>query len=285
MLMLFHNAPEEVCAVSLDKVLRLEKIQNGQIEMLGGKRSMQYRKHQLPLIALQDRAHVGLLDKDAEQIVLVMEHNGHEVGLLGAMPTDIVEERIKMDHVHKQQGIVGSSIIRGKTTLMIDAEELFSDLYRIEKKKHAIGRKSDLTSTEKIWDATILLAEDSDFFRKQIALFLEESGFKVITAHDGESAWGLLQKKSTQVNIVVTDVEMPRMNGLELTQKIRRSKEYSDLPIIAVTTLAEEEDVRRGKDAGVNEYLVKLDKAALLESIKNILQFDSKILNQDRDGE
>jgi len=68
---------------------------------------------------------------------------------------------------------------------------------------------------------TILLAEDSDFFRSQLKRFLEGDGYSVLDAADGELAWGLLQQNLEKVQLLVTDVEMPNLTGLDLTRRIR----------------------------------------------------------------
>jgi two-component system, chemotaxis family, sensor kinase CheA len=68
--------------------------------------------------------------------------------------------------------------------------------------------------------------------------------------------------------MVMTDIEMPEMDGLELTRKIKTSTQYGHLPVIALTTLADAEDVARGKAAGIEEYLIKLDRERLVDCVR-----------------
>jgi two-component system chemotaxis sensor kinase CheA len=72
--------------------------------------------------------------------------------------------------------------------------------------------------------------------------------------------------------MLVTDIEMPNMNGFELTKKIRGDSQYSKLPIIALTTLASAEDVAKGKAVGVDEYHIKLDKERLMVSVHDYIK-------------
>ena len=118
---------------------------------------------------------------------------------------------------------------------------------------------------------TVLLVDDSLTTRILERSILESAGFVVIVAGDGVEAWELLQDR--QVDLVVSDVEMPRMNGFELTEAIRKSNRFRELPVVLVTALATQEDRTRGLDAGASAYLVKsaFDQQNLLETIGQLL--------------
>jgi two-component system, chemotaxis family, sensor kinase CheA len=268
-LLLFHNGPNEPCAVPLDLVQRIERITPGQVERLGNHRTMQYRGSSLPLVTLCDAATVGSLDEEKDLIVLVSSANGHEVGLLGAMPVDVIETRAAIDQsTHRQKGIAGSAIINDRTTLIADLYELVDAVHP----DWGAARTELRAAAIKSGDAkTVLLAEDSDFFRAQVKKYLEEDGFKVLAAPDGEAAWELLLKNLDTVRVVVTDIEMPRLTGLGLAARIRADDRTAKLPIIAVTSLAGDEDVARGQAVGVNEYQVKLDRDKLLSSVHGMM--------------
>jgi two-component system, chemotaxis family, sensor kinase CheA len=117
----------------------------------------------------------------------------------------------------------------------------------------------------------ILLAEDSITTRIQEKRILEGAGYEVIAAVDGFDAWSQLSRYN--FDAVVSDIMMPIMTGLELTQKIRSSKSFATLPVILVTTLSSEEDRRRGLEAGADAYLSKpeFDQTVLLECLERLL--------------
>ena len=119
---------------------------------------------------------------------------------------------------------------------------------------------------------TILVAEDSDFFRGQIQRLIEGVGYKVLTADDGQSAWEMLDSHASEISLVTTDIEMPRLDGLGLTKRIRADSRFTELPIIALSTLASEEEMAHGLAMGLSEYQVKLDQDQLLESIGKALR-------------
>jgi two-component system, chemotaxis family, sensor kinase CheA len=103
----------------------------------------------------------------------------------------------------------------------------------------------------------LLLVEDSLIIRTQMQRLLKTAGYDITIAENGLQGWQKVQEQ--EFNIVLSDVEMPHMNGLEMTAKIRQHSQYSQLPIVLITTLASPEDKRRGKEAGANAYLTKGD--------------------------
>jgi two-component system chemotaxis sensor kinase CheA len=101
---------------------------------------------------------------------------------------------------------------------------------------------------------------------------MEKEGFNVIEAEDGAIAWDLLEKNADKIALVVTDIEMPNMDGFTLTKKIKSNPKFSHLAVIALTTLAGEEDIAKGKQVGIDDYQIKLDREKLMRSIHDFLQ-------------
>jgi two-component system, chemotaxis family, sensor kinase CheA len=119
--------------------------------------------------------------------------------------------------------------------------------------------------------ATILVAEDSITTRVLEVTILKEAGYNVIAAEDGEKAWELLCKNT--VDAVVSDIDMPSINGFELTRKIRTADTLKDLPIILLTARETPADKVKGLDVGANYYIEKgrFDQSGLLDIIKSLL--------------
>ena len=271
-LLLFHNAPDEVCATPLDTVLRVERVTPSQVEMVGGRRTLQYRGQSLPLVTLADAAQVKPIGDARELAVIVSNVHGREVGLLGAMPVDVIETKAAIDQsTHRQKGIAGSTIIRERTTLITDLFELVDVVYPEWGEAKASERAAEFPASGEETAAggpAVLLAEDSDFFRAQVKRYLQDDGYNVFDAPDGEAAWELLLLHVDEVKVVVTDIEMPRLTGLELAARIRGDERTDKLPVIAVTSLAGEEDIAKGKAIGIDDYQVKLDRDKLLASVR-----------------
>lgn len=267
----FRNAPEEHCAVPLDLVARVELIDASEIEEVGGRRVIKYRGGTLPVFSLDQATNVHMLDQSGELVVVVFLMAGHEIGLLAKAPVDAVEARVVVDtFTLKQPGISGSAIIGGHTTIIVDIHEL---IQTVQPDWFTVRGSIEIPhDADEVGVPHLLLVEDSDFFRNQVKKFIEGDGYTVETAEDGAIAWSMLTADPDKYDLVVTDIEMPNMDGFELTQLIRADERFSLTPIMALTSLAGEEDVARGKALGIDEYQVKLDKERLLQAIYDCLQ-------------
>jgi len=126
-------------------------------------------------------------------------------------------------------------------------------------------------AAEKAAKRSVLVVEDSITSRALLKNILEAAGYDVKTAVDGVD--GFTQLRSGAFDIVVSDVEMPRMNGFDLTARIRDDKKFSELPVILVTALESRQDKERGVDVGANAYIVKssFDQSNLLEVIQRLV--------------
>jgi two-component system chemotaxis sensor kinase CheA len=195
--------------------------------------------------------------------VVVFSFAGREIGLLIREVIDIHTTSATIDGtLFRQTGVIGSLIIEGKTTRLLDLYELTSAAHpdwvvRKEVPKVEAGQRA----------TTILLAEDSDFFRSRMTEIFESAGYAVVACPDGAAAWQALQDPSQTFDFVVTDLEMPHVDGFELIRRVRQHPSVAHLPVFAVSSLASEEDQQRAREAGVDEYHIKLDREALVSAV------------------
>jgi two-component system chemotaxis sensor kinase CheA len=251
----------------LNLVERIEKVKAQDIETVGGKRVMKYRGGTLPLFSIDEVATVRPLAESENLLVIVFVVANREIGLLAIGPVDALECSLDVDgSTLKQTGIMGSMIINDHTTQLVDVYQIVQTLNPSWFETEAVAESSEGNGP------MILFAEDSKFFRNQVKGSMEEQGYTVLEAEDGAIAWKMLQDQGDQIRIVVTDIEMPNMNGFELTKRIKGHPAFSHLPVIALTTLAGDEDVQRGHDVGIDDYQIKLDREKLLKSISTHLK-------------
>jgi two-component system chemotaxis sensor kinase CheA len=145
-------------------------------------------------------------------------------------------------------------------------------LLKSARKYGGVPVRSEASSTAQPRSArSILVAEDSITSRMLLKSILESAGYLVKTAVDGMEAYTLL--RSEKFDLVVSDVEMPRLNGFDLTARIRSDHTLAELPVVLVTALESRDDRERGIDVGANAYLVKssFDQSDLIEAVRRLV--------------
>ena len=165
------------------------------------------------------------------------------------------------------RNIAGATVLgSGKAVPILNA----ADLLKSAMKLSATARRAVTADNEPAHTKTILVVEDSITSRMLLKSILESSGYEVRTAVDGLDAWATLH--SEDFDLVVSDVEMPRLNGFDLTARIRSDPKLAGKPVVLVTALSTREDRERGIDVGANAYIVKssFDQGNLLEAIRRL---------------
>jgi two-component system chemotaxis sensor kinase CheA len=264
-LLLFTNAPNEQFGIPMALIARIERIRVEQIDTVGGAEVLQYRGTTLPLIGLENHIKADPRPASEHYFVAVFHNAGREVGLIVPHLIDIRQVPGNLDKTtFCEPGVLGSAIVDGKTTRLVD-------ILTLTRQAHPewFGKEAEAGSASGA-ALRILFAEDSDFFRKQVTSFLENDGYEVVPCEDGAVAWETLQNSETRFDIVLTDIEMPELDGLGLARHIRADSRFAGLPIVAVTSLAGDEDQQRGHEAGIDEYQVKLDRELLLGTLRRI---------------
>lgn len=154
----------------------------------------------------------------------------------------------------------------GQVALILNVADLLKSARKLAGSAVRVAERPQMTRAR-----TILVAEDSITSRMLIKGILESAGYRVKTAVDGLDAFALL--RGEQFDLVVSDVEMPRLNGFELTARIRADNKMAELPVVLVTALEARQDRERGIDVGANAYLVKssFDQSNLLEAVGRLI--------------
>jgi two-component system chemotaxis sensor kinase CheA len=262
--LLFTNHPREHFAVSMDVVARIERIRTDQIDSVGGQELVQYRQSSVPLLRLENVITARPPEAQSWVYVIVFSISGKEVGLVAPRLEDIRRVPTNVDTLTFQEvGVQGSLVLADQATRLID-------LFKIAEKAHPEWfADRPKPSTEPGKAPVVLLAEDSNFFRKQVKSMIEEQGYVVFDCEDGLLAWNRLNEEKLEIDVVVTDIEMPNLNGFELCQRIKQSDHWGHVPVIALTSLAGASDMQRGMDVGIDDYQIKMDREKLLASLHN----------------
>jgi len=267
MALLFTNDPSELFAVPMGLIARIERIRAEQIDSVGGQEVLQYRGVSLPLISLHDLVTARPRPGQPHYYVIVFRvgRQKQEIGLVAPQLVDIREISTDLDTLtFRETGVLGSLVVDQKAARVLDLFELAQKAHPAWFAGPAAAAEAASTTAA---GARVLFAEDSAFFRKQVSSFLADSGYTVVACEDGLEAWNTLTAGGQAFDVVVTDIEMPNLDGYELTRRIKQDPRFAHLPVIAVTSLAGQEDVQRGSRAGVDDYQIKLDRDQLLASV------------------
>lgn len=183
------------------------------------------------------------------------------------------EQEVLVKSLSKQlvrvKNITGATILgSNKVVPILNVADLMKSAVKAAQVSMRIARK---TEEVEVGQKSILVVEDSITSRTLLKNILESAGYRVKTSVDGVDALTALQSET--FDLVVSDIEMPRMNGFDLVTKIRSDKKTADLPVILVTALESREDRERGIDVGANAYIVKrsFDQSNLLEVIEKLI--------------
>jgi two-component system chemotaxis sensor kinase CheA len=166
------------------------------------------------------------------------------------------------------RNVAGATVLgSGRPVAILNTGDLIKSAARVE----ALPRREAAAAEVPTRQKSILLAEDSITARMLLKNILEGAGYHVRAVVDGLEAWTAL--KSEPFDVLVSDIQMPRLNGFDLTARIRADQKLSDLPVVLVTALSSREDRERGIDVGANAYMVKssFDQSNLLDVVQRLV--------------
>ena len=264
------RAASTLLALPANNVERIYKVRQRDLGVVEGKPAIDAEGKILPLLSLPRLLELpGAFDESDDLLVLVVNMGGRKAAfpvdkVLGTQ--DIVIKGLD-DNLKNVPGVAGAAILgSGEVVVVLSA----IDLLNTARVGSAISAKltvqTPLTSQPRL-----LVVDDSITTRTLEKNILETAGYRVLVASDGEEAWNMVQ--ANELDLVVSDVTMPRLDGFGLTQRLKRDKRYKNIPVVLVTYLDSEEDKIKGLDSGANAYITKtqFDQGQLLETIKRLL--------------
>jgi two-component system, chemotaxis family, sensor kinase CheA len=261
-LLVFSAGCKTPRAVPLALVARLEEIDVQNIEYGNGRPLVQYRGALMPLVTLSPDYKIR---ENGTHPVLVFADGKRAMGMLTDEIIDIVEEVINVNlPSSEQKGLIGSAIIRGHATDLIDAHYFintaFADWFRKTEKVSEVAHPNT---------KRLLLVDDSAFFRNLLTPVLHVAGYQVTTVENPLHALKLRDEGQT-FDLIISDIEMPEMDGFAFAEKVRQDHLWGDTPLIALSAHINPEDMNKGHAVGFDDYVAKFDRDALLQTIRGI---------------
>ncbi|MBU0910738.1 MAG: chemotaxis protein CheW [Proteobacteria bacterium] len=262
-LLLFRNGTSELFAVNLAMVARIEKIHSSSIRQIG---SLEYITHEDSSMRILRLHHFLPVQEPASTTesfyVIIPKLVTEPMGIVASKIVDIIatSEEINRKTI-RGPGIIGSLSLPEGLIVVLNIYSLF-EAADPERARAEIAHGN-------LRGLKVLLAEDTGFFRTVIHNYLESVGCEVAVANDGLEAWEMLGKG--EYDLLVTDIVMPGLDGIELTERVRDSAAFRHMPVIALTSLMGESDRARIMAAGVDAYETKLDREHLLQTIGDVM--------------
>jgi two-component system chemotaxis sensor kinase CheA len=255
-LLLFRAGSPAPKAVPLSLITRLEEIDLGAIERCNGEDVVQYRGALMPLVYI-DAARPAR--EDGVQPVLVFTEGGRPIGLAIDEIVDIVEERLVMEIQSETPGMIGAAIIKGKAVEIVDVSHYLGKRF---------GQRISAKPEESLREVRLLLVDDSQFFRNMLAPLLAASGYTVTLAASAEEALAL-KERGASFDLIVSDLDMPGMDGIMLAERIKADPAWGKIPLIALSSHSSPQLVERSRAAGFVSYVGKFDRQKLMTTLQD----------------
>jgi two-component system chemotaxis sensor kinase CheA len=266
------TAAERPFIIPTTDVERTVRIKREEIRTVENRDTLSLDNATVPLVSLSGILELSERSDESPVItVLILESQGKRIGF--GVDEVLNEQEVLIKNLSRPlsriRNVAAATILgSGRVVPVLNVSDL------IKSAAIAAGRPAKaakLAAGVEVAKKSVLVVEDSITSRMLLKNILETSGYLVVTAVDGIDA--MTRLKTEKFDIVVSDVDMPRMNGFNLTEKIRGDKKLAELPVVLVTALESREDRERGIDVGANAYIVKssFDQSNLLETMRRLM--------------
>jgi len=257
-LLVFKGGAGGFKAVPLSLVTRLEEIDASKIEHLGGRPLIQYRGRLMPLVPADPAVPIR---SEGNQALVVFSDGDRAMGLVVDEIVDIVEERLDIEIAADRSDLIGSAVLRGRATDIINIAHFLPLAYD----DWARGPRKTVVKAP-----SLLLVDDSAFFRDMLTPVLKAAGYGVTTAASAEEALGLL-KGNAGIELVVSDLDMPGRSGFDLVAAMRKSGgRLAEMPVIALTGTVAPDAIEQARRLAISDLVAKFDRSGLLAALAEI---------------
>lgn len=249
-------------ALPISLVERVEEIASEDLEQIDQRIVVQYEGKLMPVLDIDDD---GLRDSQMHSVIVFRDNDSY-LGMRIARICDIAELEINTDIEGKRPGCLGATVSEGQVIEILDVDHMMSSCF-----PHRYGPYASRNVGKRRRSTEILLVDDSRFFRNFISPFLQMSGYQVTVVERPKDALEILERNS-EFAAVISDIEMPEMDGYGFLRSIRGRDLGANLPVIALSSHGSKSDIARGLDAGFDAYVSKTDKAGLLEALRQVIE-------------
>ncbi len=275
---LLVRAAGERYAIPLSAIERILTVRPEQVTPFGGQSTILYRERPLTLVRLGEVLELAGngAGKGEELVVVVLAAAERRMAFI--VDELVGEQEIVIKPLGKQLasvvGLAGATVLgSGEIVLVLNTSDLMKLALQEGRGPLHFNHDADPTSPQGPRRHHVLIVDDSITTRTLEKNILEAAGYSIEVATDGQEAWNLILAGSTLPDLVISDVSMPRLDGIGLTRRIREDTRTTELPVILVTSLDSPADKARGVEAGADAYITKgsFDQHTLLEVVEQLI--------------
>ncbi len=265
--LVFHDASPERFALHLTSITRVELIPSSRIERIGNRECL--RQENGPTLQLIRPGHFLPVTPPApygeEVYVIVPRLVHHPVGIIASEIVDSADlDPASLDKkMFESPALFGASTLLERLTLVVDIYGLIRAAGFMDPLPPALPDAPNLASLR------VLLAEDTAFFRQAVLRALQGVVATLDLAADGEEAWKMLQE--TEYDVLLTDIEMPRLDGFDLAARVRNAPRTQKLPIIAISARGSQAFIDRAAKVGIDIYETKFDRERIIAAVQKVM--------------
>lgn len=282
-----HNGREEIFGINVFKVREVMRVPSitrapDMPEFVEGMVSL--RGSLVPVIDLAKYA--GIQTDDKSEIMIITEYNGHTQGFLVKAVDNILRldwsaMRVPPEILAAEMGGLVTAITElkdNRLVMMMDVEKVLAETSHFDTDELIIKSVKPLGKENR----TVFFADDSSVARNQITRTLDAMQVNYISAINGRQAWQELSRMAdysdatktplkNMVQVILTDVEMPEMDGYMLTRNIKADKRFNGIPVLMHSSLSNKQNEQMGKSVGVDEYVPKFEPQKLAQTLARLL--------------
>ncbi|MFA7455923.1 MAG: chemotaxis protein CheW [Micavibrio sp.] len=278
-------------AIPLGLISRLQVFDRNEISISGEKMIVRYNGALMPLVFVDEKTQSLPDEGHITSIILSDDMSESSIGLIIDNITDILEDHLDLSPATARHGVLGSLHLQDITVDILDVASYLAqgnnNWFSQETHKHQsfvqpgiYSAETDITHGGPVQTSAeqdrsdkklrLLIVDDSPFFRNMLYPILTSAGYAVSVAEDAVSAIKM-HDKGLMFDVVLSDIEMPHMDGYQFVESMRNGSSWKDVPFIALTSHNTPQDIEYGYKKGFNQYIGKFNKDELIRALSNVI--------------
>jgi two-component system chemotaxis sensor kinase CheA len=262
-MLLFSIGSNGRFALPLSLLMRIDEVNIAEIQTGGGREYVRFRDSVIPLIRIERSIKGFSASYGPRYLYAIIPRIGKPIGIAAAEIIDVVDIDDKMERAPAgKKAIIGTHLLEGRVTSLLDLCALID----LAEPGWLSADKQDKTTLRKV-----VVAEDSSLYRTLIGSYLSGLGFEVLAAVDGKEAMNIIQREKGEIDGVLSDLEMPVVDGFEFARKMKSNELLRQIPLLGMSAMEATVARSRAMDAGFDDFTPKSDLPTVAEAFSALV--------------